>query len=279
MSTFISVDGPAFTGKSSLVVNSLVNVLNRAGFNTITSHEPGGSSQGVAIRSYISQRAREGASQEELATLFNEARRLHLDEVIIPFLGQYKEQAGICVVDRFAASTIVFQGLEGGVPIDKLLELEEETVGDQYPDLYLILGFPEDKFKKTLEARKQLLVSSERHAPTTWHEADLEVQLQRQRYFSTLPEIYASKGLQRNCAYIDSSQYPTIVMQDTLAAISPHLSPTESEGRSPEELLDLLQGTFNAYYAEGNLRAIEERWFQEQKMIGEGAARHANEIK
>jgi len=50
MATLIVVDGPAFTGKSSLLIPTIRTDLESQGIEVITSHEPSGTPRGVEIR-------------------------------------------------------------------------------------------------------------------------------------------------------------------------------------------------------------------------------------
>ncbi len=139
MGLLITVEGGEFTGKSSLVIPTLYNILNRCGYETLKSREPGGTSRGEQIRQKIFDRLKEGASQEELARLFNESRLIHLEEVIKPFLGQKKENNRVVVLDRYIDSTIVHQGLEGCASLKELKNLEQQTIGNYDPDLTFLL--------------------------------------------------------------------------------------------------------------------------------------------
>jgi dTMP kinase len=72
------------------------------------------------------------------ALLVSAARRDHLVRTIRPALA-----AGTWVVsDRFADSTLAYQGHAGGVPRDALERLYAVVAGDFRPDLTLILDLP-----------------------------------------------------------------------------------------------------------------------------------------
>jgi dTMP kinase len=66
------------------------------------------------------------------------ARRRHLVETVWPAL-----DAGRWVAcDRFADSTVAYQGYGGGVPLDRLADLHRLIAKDFAPDLTLILDVP-----------------------------------------------------------------------------------------------------------------------------------------
>ena len=68
------------------------------------------------------------------------ARRVHLVETIWPAL----ERGEWVVSDRFADSTIAYQGYGRGLPQEALKALHHLIAGDFKPDLSLILDLPVD---------------------------------------------------------------------------------------------------------------------------------------
>ena len=72
------------------------------------------------------------------ALLLYAARRDHVERLIAPAL-----QRGFWVLcDRFADSTLAYQGYGRGVPLSDLIALHRLTLGDFAPDLTLILDLP-----------------------------------------------------------------------------------------------------------------------------------------
>ena len=72
--------------------------------------------------------------------LFYAARRDHVEKVIRPTL----QQGSWVVCDRFADSTIAYQGYGRGLPLDDLRALHRFVLGEFAPDLTLILDIPVD---------------------------------------------------------------------------------------------------------------------------------------
>jgi len=70
--------------------------------------------------------------------LFAAARRDHLAVTILPALAR----GAWVICDRFADSTRVYQGHAGKVPLDFIMAVERVTVGENRPDLTLILDLP-----------------------------------------------------------------------------------------------------------------------------------------
>lgn len=213
MGLLISIEGADYVGKTSLAVPGLEAVFSNCGIPVLTSREPGGSPEAETIRTQIFSLVKEDASQMELAKLFNKARRIHLEQVIIPFLGSKKENKGIVILDRYLDSTRVYQGMEGKLPLDKIYALEDEFVDGFLPDITYVLYFPEDHIKQYIEVRKKLSEDEKTNehinrAHTIWDEATLDEYKKRQEYHFKLQEIARERGEQREFVYIDASMSP-----------------------------------------------------------------------
>lgn len=205
MGILITVEGGEFTGKTTVVVPAIVQFFKSKNIPVTASREPGGTSAGEAIREKIFSRIKEKANALEMALLFNEARKIHLDEIIIPALGAHKEKRAVVVLDRYLDSTRVYQGLEGGVPLSKLREFEKKYAYNYFPDLTFILYFPEEKFTETFLSRKQK-ASQEVRDHTAFDEGEAQFHLARQRYYMNLPELARSWNETRNFFLIDASK-------------------------------------------------------------------------
>jgi dTMP kinase len=272
MGLFITVEGGDFTGKTSLVVPALTKVLEKAGFQTLQSREPGGTPEGEQIREKIFQRVRQGAPAEELAEHFSEARRIHLDHVVRPFLGEDKEKKSIAILDRYIDSTIVYQGFEAGVSFDRLRDLEQQATRGFYPDVTLLLYFPEERFGDVFSARKRLTDSSDGRDQTAWDEGDYARHLERQRKYFAAPGIYREWGIERNYEFIDASQHPKEVVRDALLVVNPFLQRVEGNIRTEEQRERDLLGALSEYRSEGHLFAVENQWQRQQAFISKKGA-------
>jgi dTMP kinase len=116
----------------------LVAALERAGIAVRGTREPGGSPGAEAIRRLLLEGEGERWDAVSEALLFAAARHDHVARLIAPALA-----AGIWVVcDRFADSTLAYQGYARGLPLDVLAELHRIAVGSFAPDLTAILDLP-----------------------------------------------------------------------------------------------------------------------------------------
>lgn len=134
---FITIEGGEGAGKSTQVA-LLAAALERAGIAALATREPGGSAGAEAIRRLLleGEGARWDAQQEAL--LLVAARRDHVNRLIIP-----AQARGVWVVsDRFADSTLAYQGYGRGLAAPDLAALHRFALGDFTPDLTLILDLP-----------------------------------------------------------------------------------------------------------------------------------------
>src|SRR5205809_3277586 len=134
---FISIEGGEGAGKSTQV-GLLAAALGRAGIPVQATREPGGSPGGEAIRRLLLEGERERWDAISEALLLVAARRDHVTRVIAPAVAQ-----GVWVVsDRFADSTMAYQGYGRGLGLQDLATLHRFALGDFAPDLTVILDLP-----------------------------------------------------------------------------------------------------------------------------------------
>src|SRR6266571_6683152 len=134
---FITIEGGEGAGKSTQV-DLLMGALAGAGIAAERTREPGGSDGAEAIRGLLLDGATERWDAIGEALLLYAARRDHVLRLIQPAL-----ERGVWVVcDRFADSTLAYQGYGRGLPLADLLALHRLVLGDFTPDLTPILDLP-----------------------------------------------------------------------------------------------------------------------------------------
>ena len=134
---FITFEGGEGGGKSTQL-RLLVAALKGAGVPVLQTREPGGAPGAEEIRRLLveGEPGRWDAVTEAL--LVSAARRDHLVKTVWPAL-----EAGRWVVsDRFADSTLAYQGHAGGVAQRQLMQLYRILADKFVPDLTLILDLP-----------------------------------------------------------------------------------------------------------------------------------------
>jgi dTMP kinase len=130
---FITLEGPDGAGKSSQV-DSLAQRLRAAGRDVVATREPGGTALGERVREIVLRTDAPERTPLVDALLFNAARQQLVADVIDPAL-----QRGAWVVcDRYADSTLAYQGYGAGVPLDALRRLAEVATGGLLPDRTLL---------------------------------------------------------------------------------------------------------------------------------------------
>lgn len=135
---FISVEGADGSGKSTQLVR-LAEHLRAKGHDVVLTREPGGGGEGAeTLRSLLLNGPAERWSPMAEALLMYAARAEHLDKLIRPALAAGKT----VVTDRFADSTMAYQGVAGGLGKARIAALHQAVVGDDDPDLTLILDLP-----------------------------------------------------------------------------------------------------------------------------------------
>jgi dTMP kinase len=134
---FIVFEGGEGAGKSTQV-RRLAEALRARGEDVVTTREPGGSPGAEAIRALLVSGDTTRWSPETEALLINAARADHLGRTIRPALA--KGQWVIC--DRFADSTMAYQGYGMGVDRAWLEQLRKRVVGDTEPGLTLVFDLP-----------------------------------------------------------------------------------------------------------------------------------------
>jgi dTMP kinase len=136
---FITFEGGEGTGTSTQAA-FLADRLKTYGLGVSLTREPGGSPGAEAIRGLLVSGDTARWSPETEALLINAARADHLDRTIRPALA--KGQWLIC--DRFADSTMAYQGYGMGLDRAWLEELRKRVVGDTEPGLTLVFDLPVD---------------------------------------------------------------------------------------------------------------------------------------
>ncbi len=137
---FITLEGGEGAGKSTQAA-LLADDLRGTGLDVVVTREPGGAPGAEDIRALLVNGEVGRWRPLTEALLHYAARREHLDATILPALA-----AGRWVVcDRFADSTLAYQGYGHGLDRETVARLHRLVVGDLGPDLTIILDLPVDE--------------------------------------------------------------------------------------------------------------------------------------
>ncbi|NNC73650.1 MAG: dTMP kinase [Sphingomonadaceae bacterium] len=130
---FITLEGGEGAGKSTQA-KLLAHWLRDQGHDAIETREPGGTPGADAIRALLLSKDVALTPLAE-AYLFAAARADHVEQCIAPAIA-----AGKWVIcDRFVDSSLAYQGAAGGLGMAEVRTLNENAVGQCWPDLTLLL--------------------------------------------------------------------------------------------------------------------------------------------
>ena len=130
---FITLEGIEGVGKTTLI-NNLAEVFRTLNHDVLVTREPGGCPLGQKLRTLLLDPETSIAPETELF-LFLADRAQHVAEVIRPALARGK----VVLCDRYADSTIVYQGYGRGLDVEKLRLLNDVAAGGLWPDRTFVL--------------------------------------------------------------------------------------------------------------------------------------------
>lgn len=124
---FITFEGTEGAGKSTLIAE-LAKLLEAKGHSVVSTREPGGSKVAERIRSVILEEEMDPWTE---AFLYEASRAEHLKKTIEPAL----RRKAIVLCDRFADSTLAYQGMARGLDWKTLRALNKIATGGLTPKL------------------------------------------------------------------------------------------------------------------------------------------------
>lgn len=161
---FITFEGGEGAGKSTQVA-LLGERLRAAGHEFIATREPGGAPGAMDIRRLLVEGAVDRWEPFSELLLHNAARHEHVQKTIAPALA-----AGKWVIcDRFADSTMAYQGYAQNVDRDMVARINRAAAGDVWPDLTIVLDLAVADGLARAEGRRDVEDRYERMG-TAFHE-------------------------------------------------------------------------------------------------------------
>jgi dTMP kinase len=130
---FITFEGGEGTGKSTQIA-MLAEYLRAAGWTVRVTREPGGTDVAEAARAVILDPNLQPDGLSELF-LLEAARRDLVEKVIRPAI----DRGEVVLCDRYADSSVVYQGMVRGVGVETAVELNRIATDGLEPDLTLVL--------------------------------------------------------------------------------------------------------------------------------------------
>ena len=134
---FITFEGTEGSGKS-FQTRSLVQRLRENGFTVLATKEPGGTPLGTELRRLLLDREELQIGARAEALLMNACRAQLVETVIRPAL----ERGEVVVCDRFADSTLAYQGAGRGLNQQDLGSVISFATAGLQPDMTMLLDVP-----------------------------------------------------------------------------------------------------------------------------------------
>jgi len=202
---FLTLEGGEGAGKTTLI-RALEAWLKDRGIEVVITREPGGTPGAEQLRDILLKGATDRWSPVTEALLMYAARVDHVERLIEPALAR-----GAWVIsDRFADSTMAYQGTAGGVPVARIRQIHAAALGDFNPDLTLILDLdPRTGLERTV-TRGEDATRFERF------DADFHARL-RQAFLDI------AKAEPERCSVLDAGESPDAVAAAARAAIETRL--------------------------------------------------------
>jgi len=131
---FITFEGPDGSGKTGQM-DILANEFIKQGYPILRTREPGGTFIGDQIRATLLDLKNTSMVDRTEALLYQAARAQLVDEKIKPHLAE----GGIVLCDRYADSTLAYQGYGHRNTVESLQGIIHYATGGLIPDLTILL--------------------------------------------------------------------------------------------------------------------------------------------
>jgi dTMP kinase len=147
---FITFEGGEGTGKSTQAL-ILAETLKKHNINVVLTREPGGSPGAEIIRNLLVTGSVDRWSTMSEVLLMYAARADHWQNTIKPAL----DQGDWVLCDRFADSTVAYQGYGRGVDLEFLQVLYQHVIGNTEPNFTFIFDLDVQEGLKRATARME----------------------------------------------------------------------------------------------------------------------------
>lgn len=131
---FITFEGPDGSGKTTQIT-LLCRYLRQYGYEVVATREPGGTEIGDQIRGCLHDVRNTRMTPAAEILLYSASRAQLVQQIIRPAL----ESGAIVICDRYADSTVAYQGYGRGLNLDDLRFITRFATGGLQPDLTFLL--------------------------------------------------------------------------------------------------------------------------------------------
>ncbi|MCY4022213.1 MAG: dTMP kinase [Anaerolineaceae bacterium] len=209
---FISIEGLDGSGKTTQA-QRLYEWLSRRGHDVLLTREPGGTPIGEQIRGLLHDLDNTAMQPATELLLYNASRAQLVAEELRPQL----ERGGIALCDRFADSTLAYQGYGHGQDLERLRHVIAAATGGLQPDLTIFLDIAP---REALERRRMASLFGDE-----WNRLDDYEIAFHERVYAGYRELVAAEAQRWLC--VDARRPILALQQELRAALA---------GRLPEPL-------------------------------------------
>lgn len=201
---FITLEGPEGSGKT-LQLPKLADYLRQCGYDVLTTREPGGTYISEQIRTVLHNLENKEMNPRTEILLFQASRAQLVEQIIRPHL----IKGGVVVSDRYADSTLAYQGFGHQIEIEPLRVLVTFATGGLKPDLTILLDVDVEIGLRRKELKGE------------WNRLDaynLEFHQRVRQGYLQLVRVEPERW-----EVIDASQAPTLVQNEIRQVVSERL--------------------------------------------------------
>lgn len=198
--TFVVVEGGEGSGKSTQV-QLLASWLRERGYEVVVTFEPGDTKMGAQMREVLLHGDAPLDERAELLLMLAD-RAQHVAEVVRPALAR----GAIVVSDRYAPSTLAYQGAGRGLGVETVEALNRFATGGLEPDLVLVLDVPDEVAEARIPGHRDRV-----------ERAGLE-------FHARVRAAYRELAAQRGWELIDGSGTPEAVAERVRGAVGARVS-------------------------------------------------------
>lgn len=207
MSMFISFEGGEGSGKST-AIKTIVDRLQKRGYDVLLTREPGGTPISEEIREVILNNANTDMDPMTEALLFAAARRQHVVECIKPALKEGK----MVLCDRYVDSSLAYQGAARGLGVKKVYDINMYATEGLLPDITIFFDIdPEKGLERISEHASSREINRLDTEKIQFHESV-------RKAFKDLAKEYPERYV-----IIDASLSPEAVAEEAYSAIEKRL--------------------------------------------------------
>jgi dTMP kinase len=203
---FVTFEGIEGSGKS-FQARLLVKRLKEQGLTVVHTHEPGGTPLGDQLREIVLLRDDLQPTDRAEALLMCTARAQLVATVISPAL----ERGEIVVSDRFADSTLAYQGAGRGLDIAQLKSVISFATAGLRPDMTLLLDLPVEAGL----ARKQAQMGA------AWNRFEAEAGVFHEHVRTSYRALAAEEPLRWRC--FDALKSPELLSDEIWRCVATEL--------------------------------------------------------